>query len=551
MKHSKIIWSTSEKCGRTMLTATSSLFLALSSFQAMNAADKPNVLVILLDDCGFSDLGCFGGEIPTPNIDALAQRGVRFNQMYNCARSCPSRSALLTGLYPQEAGVGWMSSNDYQALGGDAYQGYLNDKCITFAQMGQTAGYYTGFSGKWHVGGKTTTKPATRGFQRSLSAAAGGFYFPTGTGVNLEIDNVAIQPTDSRLPANWYSTDMWTEFTLKFIDESIVAKKPFMCYLAHNAPHFPVQAPQSEILSWRGKFKEKGWDQMRKERYQKQIAMNLFGKPYPLTPRSPLIPKWEDLTDAQKDQADYIYAIYAAVIQHIDKSIGQLIDGLRTRGVLDNTFIILVSDNGGNAEGGTFGTFKGSVPGDPASTVWIGQAMGEVCNTPFFLYKHHTHEGGISAPCIVSYPNGMPASRYGTIAHEPAHLIDIMPTINKLIGATYPATFGGKTITPLEGIDIMPAVLGGTLNRTQPIYWEHESNYALRDGKWKLVKERMEKNWQLYDMERNRTETEDVSSCYPEIKNEMMIKLQNFKKKVGSTDMAFPDNAWLCPVIKY
>ena len=187
----------------------------------------------------------------------------------------------------------------------------------------------------------------------------------------------------------------------------------------------------------------------------------------------------------------------------------------------------------------------------PPSTVWIGQGLAEISTTPFFLYKRNTHEGGISAPCIVSYPNGIPKSRNGSIVYQPTHLIDIMPTIVNLIGATYPATVNGKPILPMEGIDLMPAALGGVLNRTQPIYWEHESNYALRDGRWKLVKERMEDNWQLYDMERDRTETNDVSSCHPDITNEMKVKLQKFKQRVGSVDMSYEDNPWMCPIIKY
>ena len=271
--------SINDNFGNTILTAAS-LFV-LSSFQDSRAADRPNVLVVLLDDAGFSDLSCYGGEIPTPNIDSLAQRGVRFNQMYNCARSCPSRSALLTGLYPQQAGIGWMANSDYYAAGGNAYQGYLNDKSTSFAQIGESNGYYTGQAGKWHVGGNASSKKDTHGFMRSLSAQAGGFYFPEGA-VTLQLDGVTIQPTDSRLPSNWYSTDLWTEFTLKFVDESIQAKKPFMCYLAHNAPHFPLQAPQEDIMRWRGKLNEKGWDQMREERYKRQLSLNVFDKPYPI-----------------------------------------------------------------------------------------------------------------------------------------------------------------------------------------------------------------------------------------------------------------------------
>ena len=323
-----------------------------------------------------------------------------------------------------------------------------------------------------------------------------------------------------------------------------------MLYLAHCGAHFPLQAPQDEIASWKGKFK-KGWDKLREERYQRQLDMNLLGKQYPLTPRSPLIPKWSSLTPTQQDQSDHIMAIYAAVIEHIDKSVGDLVAGLKQKAVFDNTVIILLSDNGGNAEGGVLGAYKGTLPGDSLSSIMIGQAWAEVANTPFFLYKHQTHEGGISTPCIVSYPKGIPAQLNGTSTYEPAHVIDIMPTLLALSGSNYPICYNNNPILPLEGVNLFPAIVGGKLNRPNPIYWEHENNYALREGKWKLVKEKAETNWQLYDMDKNRTETNDVSACFPDITAQMILKLTGIKDRVGSKELAFPSNSWMMPVNKY
>jgi len=516
----------------------------------VHALGKPNFVVVLIDDVGYADFSCYGGAIPTPNIDNLAQNGVRMSQMYNCARSCPTRASLLTGLYPQQAGVGHMVGNDRSKESSNAYQDYLNNNCVTLAEVMNANDYFTAMVGKWHVGQFQGVTPKNRGFMRSLSSPAGGFYF-AGKKSQLYLNGVNIENEDPRLPTNWYSTDLWTQFGLQFIDEAILAKKPFMLYLAHNAAHFPLQAPAEDIARFKGKF-SKGWDVLRQECYQRQLESNLLGKPYGLTKRNPKIPKWEDVDVKQKLQSEHIMEIYAAVITKLDQNIGKLVSELKAKGVYDNTVIILLSDNGGNAEGkDVFGTYNGENPGAVGSRVFLGQAWAETSNTPFYLYKHHTHEGGIAAPCIISYPNGIPASQNGKVVNQPGHVVDIMATLVDMSGAKYPKIFNGNKIVPMQGINLLPIWKGETAKRKDPIFWEHEANVALRDGKWKLVKEDKEKDFQLYDMDADRTELNDLSKKEPAVMAKMMKEYEAMYKKVGAMPLKFPNNRWFVPVNEY
>lgn len=514
---------------------------------------RPNFVVILLDDSGFADLGCFGGVVPTPNIDRLAQNGVRMSQMYNCARSCPTRASLLTGLYPQQAGIGHMLSNRSKQ-GGPAYQGYLNNTSMTLGEVMRENGYFTAMSGKWHVGQKQnpSTAPWKRGFDRSLNAAGGGFYFYDDPKAEIYLDGEKLSNDDPRLPRNWYTTDLWTDFGVKFIDEGVESGKPFFLYMAYNAPHFPLQIPESEKEMFKGKFSE-GWDVLRRKIYDNQLKINLLGQDYALTKRNPLIPRWEDVDSQQQQRSELIMEIYAAMINHLDRSIGLLVDKLKDEGVFDNTVIILLSDNGGNAEGKTvFGTFSGEQPGSQKSNLFLGQAWAEAINTPFYLYKHHTHEGGIATPLIVSYPAGIPESKNGDIVHQPGHVIDIMSTLVGMSGAKYPKQFKGNRITPMQGINLYDVWLGKRVKRKNPIFWEHEDNVAIRDGKWKLVKERNETNFQLYDMEADRTETNDLSKTEPKVMKEMMAKFEFMYTHVGAAKLNFgKPHRWFVPVQQY
>lgn len=500
----------------TPLLASILAGISLFGFSVTAASQRPNIVVILVDDMGFSDIGCYGGEINTPNLDKLASGGVRFTQFHNTARCCPTRAALLTGLYPHQAGVGHMTEERAGADGMPlpGYSGRLNDRCVTIAEALKPAGYFTAMVGKWHVGQNHGVTPWGRGFDRNLSAAAGGFYFNDSPRAEIFYNDRNLGRTNAPLPARWYSTDLWTEYGLKFVDEALVAKKPFFLYVAHNAPHFPLQAPPEEIARWRGKFKV-GWDKLREARYERQLAMGLIDKSWPLSPRLPEVPAWDSLSPAEKDRYDHIMAIYAAVVEHMDKAVGVLVDGLRNRGVLDNTLILFMSDNGGNAEAGVPGRLVGDNPGDAQSTVFVGQCWATLNNTPFVRYKHYTDEGGIATPLIAHWPAGIASGRRGQFEPQPGHVIDILPTCLDVAGADYPKEFKGKKIIPCEGVSLRPAFDGNPLGRSQPIFWEHEGNRAVLDVPWKLVA-LSGKPWRLYNVVADRTEQQDLAATQPE-----------------------------------
>jgi arylsulfatase A-like enzyme len=488
--------------------------LALSALipYAVTAAPKPNIVVILVDDMGFSDLGCYGGEINTPNLNKLAEGGVRFTQFHNTARCCPTRAALLTGLYPHQAGVGHMTEEHHDAQGGvlPGYSGRLNDRCVTIAEGLKPVGYFTAMVGKWHVGQNFGVTPWGRGFDRSLNSVAGGFYFPDSARAEIFLNGKSLGRRDAPLPHDWYSTDLWTDYGLKFVDEALAAKQPFFLYVAHNAPHFPLQAPAEDIARWRGKYMI-GWDKLRQTRYERQIKLGLIDKAWPLSPRLDAVPAWESLSAKEQDRYDNIMAIYAAVVEHMDKAVGRLIDGLKERGVLDNTLVLFMSDNGGNAEAGVPGRLVGDHPGDAASDVFVGQCWATLNNTPFVRYKHFTDEGGIATPLIAHWPNGIPNTRNGKFEPQPGHVIDIMATCLDVGGAEYPREFKGKGRTPLEGVSLRPAFSGQIVKRENPIFWEHEGNRAVLDGQYKLVA-LSDQPWRLYDVIADRTEQHDLAA---------------------------------------
>lgn len=467
----------------------------------------PNIVVILVDDMGFSDIGCYGSEIPTPHLDALAKNGLRFTQFYNTGRCCPTRAALLTGVYPHQAGVGHMTEN----RGVPGYEGRLNAQCATIAEALQPAGYFTAMTGKWHVGLKDGAAPWDRGFDRSLNAAAGGFYQPDSPRALLFLNGQKIDSKDARLPKNWYSTDLWTSFGLQFIDEAREAKQPFFLYLAHNAPHFPLQAPDGEIAKFRGKYKA-GWDQRRRERHARQIEMGIVEKSWPITPRPDEIQAWESLTEVRKDQFDHLMAVYAATVSRLDRSVGDLVDGLKQRGVLDNTLILFMSDNGGNAESGPDGRNQGN-PTEAGSNWFSGESWAFLQNTPFRRYKHFNHEGGIATPLIAHWPQGITAKN--ELRRQPAHVIDIMATCLATAGTPAPTGRQGKTVLPPEGRSLLPAFAGQPLSR-DALFWEHEGNAAVRAGDWKLVRQGREGAWELYDLAKDRTEQTDLAALQPD-----------------------------------
>jgi arylsulfatase len=461
---------------------------------------------------GFSDLSCYGSEIPTPNIDALAANGLRFTQFYNTGRCCPTRAALLTGLYSHQTGVGLMVEN--QKLPG--YVGHLNDSCVTLAEVLKPAGYFTAMSGKWHVGQSQGVTPLKRGFDRCLNAPAGGFYFWNAPRAEIYLDDVKLANDDPRLPKDWYSTDLWTTFGLKFIDDALAAKKPFYLHLCHNAPHFPLQAPKEEIEKFLGQYKI-GWEEVRARRYARQLEMGLIDRQWISSPLPNSIKAWKEIPAEEQARFDHLMATYAAVVHHMDQAVGDLVAGLKQRGVLNNTLILFMSDNGGNAETGASGRTEGD-PSTGKSQWYCGESWAYAENTPFRLYKHFNHEGGIATPLIVHWPDGIVAKN--EFRRQQGHVIDVMPTLLELTGATYPKEFGGKPILPMEGCSLVPAFSDKPIER-QALYWEHEGNAAVRVGDLKLVRRGRKGPWELYDMKVDRTELHDLTQSQPDKAQEL------------------------------
>ncbi|QEG41722.1 arylsulfatase [Roseimaritima ulvae] len=480
------------------------------------AGERPNIIVIMVDDMGFSDIGCYGSEIPTPHLDALADRGVKFSQFYNTGRCCPTRASLLTGLYSHQAGVGWMTTNQHAP----GYLGRLNDECVTIAEVLKPAGYFTAMTGKWHVGFKQGVTPWGRGFDRSLNLPAGGLHFSNQTGskggTKLFLNGQQVARDDPRFDPPWYGSDLWTERGIEFIDEALAKDQPFFWYLAHVAPHFPCMAPEATVAKYRGKYMA-GWDQLREQRYQRQIDAGLIDKSWTLEPRPEQIPAWDSLPFEEQKRYDHMMAIYAAMIDEVDKNIGKLVAALEQRGQLDDTLILFLADNGGNAESGVKGRYNGEHPGDPHSDVFIGRCWAHLNNTPFRKYKHHNHEGGTASPLIAHWPAMVkPRTESDDWITTPTHVIDIMATCVDLAGATYPDNFNGNVIKPAQGQSLLPLLTGEGEFSSRPLYWEHEGNAAIRVGDEKLVRLGRRGKWELFDMQLDRTEQHDLAAEQPD-----------------------------------
>lgn len=502
------------------------LLVALIFFALVNAAglaketsaanDRPNIVVIMVDDMGFSDIGCYGSEIATPHIDALAKGGLTFSQFYNTGRCCPTRASLLTGLYSHQAGIGHMTAD--QGLPG--YQGRLNNNCVTIGEVLQSAGYFTMMTGKWHVGMNEDVNPWKRGFDRSLNLPAGGIHFSNQTGSKgkspIYLNGEKISLDDPRLNPPWYGADLWTDQGIRFIDEAQDSGKPFFWYLAHTAPHFPCMAPDDTVAKHRGKYKQ-GWDELSRERHQRQVESGLISKNWTAETRPEAVPAWDSLSDERKDRYDHMMAIYAAMIEEVDKNVGKLVEALRQRDQLDNTLILFLSDNGGNAESGVNGRYEGDAPGDPHSNVFIGQCWAHLNNTPFRLYKHYNHEGGIASPLIAHWPAAISRrSEKPAWITAPAHVIDIMATCVEVADAKYPVTFKDHSITPMQGQSLKGVLTGEQDLPPRSLYWEHEGNAAIRSGNFKLVRQGMQGSWELFDLQNDRTEQHNLAAENPD-----------------------------------
>ncbi|MCA9139101.1 MAG: sulfatase-like hydrolase/transferase [Planctomycetales bacterium] len=492
------------------------------------SGSRPNIIIVLVDDMGYSDLGCYGGEIETPNIDALAAGGLRFTQFYNQGRCCPTRASLMTGLQPHQVGIGHMTAPPGQPLGFEGpYQGYLNDNCISLAQVLKSAGYKTLMTGKWHLGiDRKECWPLQRGFDKYFGCLSGAInYFKPGGDRGLTEGNDAIE-----VPEGFYATDTFTDKAIQYIDEvTNDDDAPFFLYLAYNAPHWPLNAKWDDFQKYRGKYKG-GWPELIKKRNQRQRELGLLGKN--TSPAEHPGPDWESLDEPQRDRLDAVMAAYAGCVDSIDQNIGKLVGHLKSTDQLDNTVIFFLSDNGACQEGGNFGNGdEAMVKNPPLETtngVRIGLHWAGACNTPYRKYKHYVHEGGACTPMIAHWPAGIPENNRGTLMHHRAYLQDFMATVIDLSAGEYP---GG--IPKCEGESMAPLLAGtGQGIHFDPMFWEHEGNAAVRMGNWKLVRE-YEKPWELYDLSKDRTELNDLSAKKPVLLKDMIAMWEAWATETG------------------
>ncbi len=522
---------------------------ALSWPIVAGAAPRPNILLILSDDMGWSDVGCYGSEIKTPNLDSLAAGGLRFTQFYNGARCCPTRASLLTGLYAHMAGVGHMTANNHRP----GYQGELNERCLTMAEVMRPAGYRTYMVGKWHVArdiapdGPKYNWPMQRGFDKFYGTVTGGgnFYDPT----TLCRGNTFITPENDALyrPKSFYYTDALSDNAVAFLKQHRLESpgQPFFMYLAYTAAHWPMHAKPEDIAKYKGKY-DAGYDAVRHERIARLRQLGLIKPEW--TP-APTVGDWANAPNREWEIR--CMEVYAAMVDCLDQGIGRVVSELRSQGQLDNTLICFLQDNGACAEdmgrnppkepyrtdlkpmapdelqpkiwppmqtrdGRPVRTGPEAMPGPADTYVGYGKAWANVSNTPFREYKHWVHEGGISTPLIVHWPKGIPAKRQGRLEAQPGHLVDLMATFVDVAGAKYPRERNGQAIHPLAGVSLRPAFKGRSLHRAAPFYWEHEGNRALREGQWKIVAKGPGGPWELYDMEADRTESRDLAAQDPD-----------------------------------
>lgn len=515
------------------------VILLLQSVFLFAQDKRPNIILIMADDMGYADIGCYGSEIKTPNLDKLAGKGLRFRQFYNGARCCPTRASLVTGLYAHQAGIGHMTNDPEDSSAFDygvpAYRGDINDQSVTFAEVLKTAGYQTLMAGKWHLGYHDRNKwPLQRGFDKyyGILAGAANYFNPTGKR-GLTLMNDPIEPEGN----NFYITDAFTDYAIRFIKENKQQEKkqPFFLYLAYTSPHWPLNAMQSDIDKYRGKYKD-GWSALRNSRLQRMKELGVINDATGLT--APDGANWDALSPEKKDEMDYRMAIYAAQIDRMDQNIGRIIQYLEQSGTLDNTLILFLADNGACAEGGMLGGGPKELLGTQGGYfLSYGQSWANASVTPFRKYKHWVYEGGIGTPLIAYWPAKMPQSIQGGFTDQYGFLPDIMSTFVNVSGAKYPKTYKGNTITPMQGNSLLPLLLGKDQPvHHAPIFWEHEGNAAVRYGDMKLVKEYKPNNkskWELYDISKDRSELNDLSASKPEIVNKLSKEYDQWAEKVG------------------
>ncbi len=516
-------------------------------------AQRPNIVLILSDDMGYSDIGCYGSEIKTPVLDGLAKNGLKFTQFYNTGRCCPTRASLLTGLYPHQAGIGHMVAD----RGVAGYRGELNDSCATIAEVLQPKGYSTYCVGKWHVTGRTFPEtetgkfnwPLQRGFDRYYGIINGASSLWDPNSLTRDNKSITIRSDGEYQPREPYHfTDAVSDNAVKFIDEHS-DDKPFFMYVAYTAAHWPMHARDRDIQKYEGVYDD-GYQGIRQARYEKMRALGVISKEAEL---SPAVGDWTSVEDKEWESA--CMEVYAAMVDQMDQGIGRIVEALRKDGKLDNTLIMFMQDNGGCAEAAGRNTkgqrslraagptlpvipddlqhYQASAPSQtrdgypvrrghvmpgPADTyIGYGKNWANVSNTPFREYKHYVHEGGISTPLVVHWPMGIEAK--DELRSEPSHLVDLMATCLDVASVGYPETLGNNSLTPLEGLSLRPVFQGQQLDRKM-LFFEHEGNRALRIGEWKLVAKgrhgQDEVKWELFNISNDRSEMHDLSAVEPE-----------------------------------
>ncbi|MCZ2483163.1 arylsulfatase [Aquirufa nivalisilvae] len=493
------------------------LFLALQPILSIPKT-RPNVIIILVDDMGFSDIGIFGSEIKTPNIDLMGKKGAVFTQFYNAGRCCPSRASLLTGMYPHQAGMGGMViTGDYDRTKTGAYQGFLNVNTPTIAEELKKNGYATYMSGKWHMGEKRPDWPNQRGFDHFYGLISGAnSYYELLPKRQLIEDNEPFSPQ-----GNYYFTDAISDKSVSYLQKNKSTGKPFFLYVAYTAPHWPIHAPQDLIDSYKSRYTQ-GWEALRKQRFEQQKKLGLDFSHGTLPASDPNLISFEN----EADKASWIekMATYAAMVDKMDQGIGKIIQELKANGTFDNTVIFFLSDNGACHEvlddrsSQDLGPekYKASLNtkiGAPGSYTTYGKEWAYASNTPFRMYKHWMHEGGISTPLVISYPNEI---KKNIQSHQVGHIMDIFPTIMELTHT--------KTTKVVEGKSLVPILKQRKRDAQSFIAWEHLGNRAIREGDWKLVWDNEIKAWELYNVRKDRIESHNLIKSNPDKFNDLLAK---------------------------
>ncbi len=498
---------------RKSMTYIAALLCTLSA--TAHAAARPNIVLIMADDMGYSDIGCYGGEIQTPNIDMLAQQGLRFTQFYNNAKCTTTRASLLSGMYPRDKGNS------------------IPRSIPTVAEALRAASYQTGMSGKWHLGSKPPQRPFDRGFDEyyGLMDGAVNYFNPARPDPSFKGGTVRTFGHNDKLvhefPDDFYTTDYFAAHTIETIRRFAKTGKPFFVHLAFNAPHYPLHAWPADIAKYRGKYMM-GWEELRKRRHARQIEMGLLDPKWPLSPTDSKSYDWSGANQAWEDLR---MATYAAMVDRMDQNIGKLLATLNDLGIQDNTVVMFLSDNGGCTEepGGRDDTQQ---PGIVSTYTAVGPAWGWAQNTPFRRYKSWVNEGGISTPFIVRWPGHV---KEGTMSGQLGHIIDVVPTCLELAGARLPDEINGERTSPLEGRSLLPIFQGEPRTSPEALYWEWSGNCAVRRGQWKLVWDTAAKplRWSLYDIEADRTELHDRAAEMPEKVAELTADYTRWAKATG------------------